>query len=132
MTSAVGMAFPITKMFRFGLVGCTGVVVDFGITFLLKEKLGLNKYTASSVGFCVAATNNYFLNRLWTFGNTDPHMLVQYVKFITIATIGVVLSNGIVWILYEKMKINFYGAKALSIAAVMFWNFLINTLYTFG
>ncbi|HEY8936530.1 MAG TPA: GtrA family protein [Cyclobacteriaceae bacterium] len=121
----------IIKIIRFGLVGCTGVIVDFGITFLLKEKLKINKYLASSIGFCVAATNNYILNRIWTFSSADPNIMVQYSKFIIIASVGVLLSNGIVWLLHERFKFNFYIAKGLSIIIVMSWNFIVNNLYTF-
>jgi putative flippase GtrA len=121
----------IMKIIRFGLVGCTGVIVDFGITFLLKEKLKINKYVASSLGFCVAATNNYILNRIWTFNSIDPNIIVQYSKFFIVAIIGVLLSNGIVWLLHERFKFNFYVAKGLSIVVVMAWNFIVNNLYTF-
>lgn len=119
------------KIIRFALVGCTGVIVDFGITFLLKERLKINKYLASSIGFCIAATNNYILNRIWTFNSADPNIIVQYSKFFSVAMIGVLLSNGIVWLLHERFKVNFYVAKALSIVMVMSWNFIVNNLYTF-
>lgn len=121
----------IMKIIRFALVGCTGVIVDFGITFLLKERLKINKYLASSIGFCIAATNNYILNRIWTFNSADPNIIVQYSKFFSVAMIGVLLSNGIVWLLHERFKVNFYVAKALSIVMVMSWNFIVNNLYTF-
>ena len=38
------------QFIKFCVVGGTGVVVDFGITFLFKEKLKLNKYIANSHG----------------------------------------------------------------------------------
>jgi len=124
--------FPVLTLVRFGLVGCIGVIVDFGVTFLCKEKLQQNKYMASCAGFCLAATGNYFLNRAWTFGSTDPDILLQYGKFLIIASIGVGLSGLIVWLLSEKLRVNFYHAKGLSIVMIMFWNFALNSLYTFG
>ena len=53
------------QFIKFCVVGGTGVVVDFGITFLFKEKLKLNKYIANSLGFMAAASTNYLLNRWW-------------------------------------------------------------------
>lgn len=125
-------SLPVAKIVRFGLVGCAGVVVDFGITFLIKEKLGLNKYLANSTGFYVAATNNFFLNRYWTFNSANPNVLLQYLQFMIIAIVGVALSNGIIWILYEKLNTNFYRAKGLSILVVMAWNFSVNSMVTFA
>ncbi|MFT6879189.1 MAG: putative flippase GtrA, partial [Arcticibacterium sp.] len=34
----------LDKFIKFGLVGFLGLLIDFGITFLLKEKFGFNKY----------------------------------------------------------------------------------------
>ena len=42
------------QFIKFCVVGGTGVVVDFGITFLFKEKLKLNKYIANSLGFTLS------------------------------------------------------------------------------
>lgn len=120
------------KVIRFALVGCTGVAIDFSSTYLLKENLKWNKYVASTIGFSLAATNNYILNRLWTFHSADPHVLFQYVKFIVVAVIGVLISNGIVWLVHGRLKVNFYVAKIFSIAVVMVWNFVINSIYTFA
>lgn len=124
--------FAIATLIRFALVGCVGVVIDVGVTFLLKEKLHQNKYGASAGGFCIAATSNYFLNRLWTFNNSNPDILYQYGTFLAIAAGGVGLSSVIVWLLYEKLHVNFYKAKGLSIVMIMFWNFGLNSLFTFA
>ena len=40
------------------------MIVDFGMTWLCKEKLRWNKYLSNSIGFVLAATNNYIWNRL--------------------------------------------------------------------
>ena len=57
----------LIQFIKFCVVGASGMAVDFGITFLGKEKLRLNKYVANSLGFISAASTNYVLNRLWTF-----------------------------------------------------------------
>ncbi|MFZ4547377.1 MAG: GtrA family protein, partial [Bacteroidales bacterium] len=46
---------------KFGAVGATGVVVDFGFTWVSKEKFKIQKYVANTIGFTFAATSNYFL-----------------------------------------------------------------------
>ena len=73
------------KFIFFALVGVSGLVIDFGLTYLNKEKLKLNKYLANGTGFFAAATNNFFLNRNWTFANTHPDVTGQYIKFIGFA-----------------------------------------------
>ena len=74
-----------SQFIKFCVVGFTGMVVDFGITFLCKEKLRLNKYISNSLGFVTAASSNYFLNRLWTFESHDPKIAAQYIQFVGIS-----------------------------------------------
>ena len=122
----------IFKFLRFGLVGATGVAVDFTVTYFFKEKVRINKFLANSLGFSFAATSNYFLNRIWTFQSQQPDILNQFGKFFVISLLGLVLSNFLIWFLHSKRKFNFYLVKLISIGIVMIWNFALNYLYTFA
>jgi putative flippase GtrA len=120
------------KFIKYGIVGFSGMLVDFGITYICKEWLKINKYIANSLGFTVAATSNYILNRVWTFGSTSSHIAREYSFFFGIAIIGLLLNNFIIFILNEKFKLNFYFAKLLAIGVVTVWNFLANYFITFN
>ena len=119
------------QFIKFCVVGGTGVVVDFGITFLFKEKLKLNKYIANSLGFMAAASTNYLLNRWWTFRSHDPEVAQQYVQFVGISAIGLILNNIIIYLLNDKARLNFYLSKLIAIGLVTLWNFLMNYYFTF-
>ena len=119
------------QFIKFCVVGGTGVVVDFGITFLFKEKLTLNKYIANSLGFMAAASTNYLLNRWWTFRSHDPEVAQQYVQFVGISAIGLILNNIIIYLLNDKARLNFYLSKLIAIGLVTLWNFFMNYYFTF-
>ncbi|HCW07411.1 MAG TPA: glycosyl transferase family 2 [Cytophagales bacterium] len=119
------------KFLKFGVVGMSGMAVDFGITYFLKEKIKINKYFANTFGFFSAATSNFILNRLWTFQSADPQVTSQYFRFLVIAVVGVLFSNAIIYLLHERFKWNFYLAKLISIGVVLFWNFFANYFFTF-
>ncbi|MFN7326838.1 MAG: GtrA family protein [Chitinophagales bacterium] len=121
----------IWKFFKFGVVGFTGLLVDFGITWLLKERLKLNAYLASSTGFTCAVINNFLLNRIWTFENHDPEVAVQFGKFAVVSAVGLVLNNSIIYLLKERFGFNFYVAKLVATAVVLLWNFWANMQFTF-
>ena len=53
----------LSKLLKFGIVGCLGMIIDFGTTYLCKEILKINKFLSNGIGFILAATSNYFLNR---------------------------------------------------------------------
>ncbi len=121
----------IFKLFKFGIVGFSGLIVDFLITFLCKEKLRWNKYLANTMGFTCAASSNFMLNRSWTFHSAEPSIYMQYGKFVGIALIGLLINNLIIFLLVSYRQLNFYLAKFIAIAVVMIWNFSLNYLYTF-
>jgi len=121
----------LLKFIKFGVVGASGMVIDFSLTYLFKEIVKIQKYIANAIGFTAAATTNYFLNRLWTFHNTDPQITIQFFKFFFICLIGLGINTVILYILVSKFKKNFYLSKLFAIAIVMIWNFGINYIYTF-
>ena len=120
------------KIIKFGVVGGLGLVIDFGLTYLAKEKLNINKYVANAIGFTAAATTNFFLNKRWTFHDTSPEVLNQYTLFFGIALVGLGLNQLILFVLHRYFKTNFYGAKLVATGLVVFWNFAMNYLITFS
>ena len=121
----------VMRFIRFGIVGASGMIVDFGVTWLCKEKLRWNKYVSNSLGFILAASNNYFWNRLWTFHSESVEIVREYSTFVLIALVGLGLNNLIIWLLHEKAQLNFYLSKLIAIGCVMIWNFSMNYVYTF-
>ena len=121
----------LLKFFRFTVVSASGLLIDFGLTYLIKEKLQLNKYLANGIGFFVAASSNFFINRSWTFSSSDPDVGGQYLKFILFALIGLAINSAMVWFFNERLKKNFYLSKAFATVVVTLWNFLSNFLFTF-
>jgi putative flippase GtrA len=122
----------IHKLIKFSIVGFSGLIIDFGLTYLFKEKYKMNKYVANSLGFIVAASSNYIFNKLWTFENTELNITAQYTSFFLIALMGLLITNGMIYLLNQKLKWNFYVSKLIAIALVIIWNFTLNYLYTFA
>ena len=120
------------KFLKFGIVGFSGVFVDFSITWLTKEKFGIPKYVANAIGFTSAATTNYFLNRIWTFESTNPKVMVEYGEFLGISLIGLAINTAILYLLVSKFKLNFYVSKIFAIGVVTIWNFFANAYITFN
>ena len=120
------------KFIKFGVVGFTGMLIDFGITFLCKEIFKVQKFVSNAIGFTVAATVNYIFNRIWTFRSTNPEMLREFSDFFVISLIGLGINSLVLWFLVSKCKWNFYFAKLIAIGVTTIWNFFANYLYTFS
>jgi putative flippase GtrA len=121
----------IWKFIKFCAVGFSGMVIDFGTTWLLKEKLRVNKYIANSTGFVLAASSNYLVNRFWTFHSANPRIATEYLSFISISLVGLAINNLVIYLLNGRMKLNFYLSKLFAVGVVTVWNFFMNYLITF-
>lgn len=120
-----------SQLIKFALVGITGMGLDFGTTWVLKERVKINKFLANAAGFSIAVVNNFLLNKYWTFDNQNPIVTEQFVKFLVISIVGLGINSLLLFILLKKIKGNFYLVKLAVIGLVFFWNFSANYLFTF-
>ena len=121
-----------TRLFKFGLVGLSGMAIDFSVTWVCKEKLGFNKYLSNSLGLCFAVTSNFLLNRYWTFESGAQPFTTQFARFMLVSLSGLAINNLLLYLLVKKMQSNFYLLKLIVIGLVFFWNYFVNFLFTFN
>ena len=121
-----------SRFLKFGLVGISGMVIDFSVTWLCKEKIKLNKYVSNSAGFCCAVVNNFFLNRYWTFGYAAHPLALQFASFALVSLSGLLINNSLLFLISKYIKTNFYFIKLAVTGLVFFWNYFINFLLTFN
>ena len=121
----------ILKFIKFLTVGLSGMIIDFGITYICKEKLVVNKYISNSLGFSIAAISNFFLNRYFTYQSNSSEIATEFYWFMGISIISLFIYNGIVWIGINRLNFKFYSSKMLAIFFITFWNFFAHLLITF-
>ena len=122
----------LMRFLRFCVVGASGTAIDFGLTWLCKEIFKIPKFLANAIGFVVAATSNYILNRLWTWQSTSDAVGTEYAKFFAVSLVGLGLNTLILYLMHEKLRLNFYLSKVFATGVVMLWNFFANNFFTFA
>ena len=117
---------------RFGVVGFSGVFVDMGVFYILREIFSLGLTRSAMLSAEVAIFNNFLWNDLWTFGDISRRQpgkrqrLKRFLKFNVICLAGLILNVLIVNLLFNFLGVNEYLAKLIAIAVVTLWNFWIN------
>ncbi|MGK0356691.1 MAG: putative flippase GtrA, partial [Spirosomataceae bacterium] len=66
------------------------------------------------------------------FEDAGQDYLSQFLTFTTVAIVGLVINQGILYLLHEKVKLNFYFAKLVAIGAVTLWNFGFSNYVVFS
>lgn len=121
----------IIKFIKFCIVGFSGLIIDFIITYISKEKLKIHKYISNSLGFVIAVCTNYYLNRIWTFDSDSTQIFEEYTSFFIISIVGLITNNIFLYLFHEKLEKQFYTSKFIAILLTSFWNFFANYFYTF-
>ena len=57
----------INQLFKFGIVGGIAFVIDYGLLYLLTEKIGIYYLVSSLISFSVSVIFNYIASVLWVF-----------------------------------------------------------------
>jgi len=117
---------------KFSISGLCGVLINFSLTYLLKEKLYLNKYFSNSFSLSIALITNYILNRFWTFQLNSEPIYYQFLKFLLVIIVSVFLNHIIVYLSHKYLKINFYFSKLIAVLLVFIWNFIMHSFFTFN
>jgi putative flippase GtrA len=120
------------QLVKFGLVGGSGYLINLAVFAVLTGSFGVHHVAAAIGAFCVAVTNNFLLNRHWTFAAADGHAGFQAMRFFAVS-IGALLVNLVVLeALVSEASLGDLPAQAIAVAVAMPFNFLGNKLWTFA
>jgi putative flippase GtrA len=93
--------------------------------------VGISYLAAAPLAFVAAVTNNYLLNRLWTFRRQRGHFVHQGARFFIVALCALGASLVILKSLVE-LGVDEIGAQAIAIVVVTPINFLSNKFWSFA
>jgi putative flippase GtrA len=119
------------QLVKFCVVGAIGYVVNLAVYTLLLKGADLHYIPAAICSVLVAVTNNYPLNRLWTFRAERGHYGYQGMRFLVVSTFALG-ANLLVLELYVEAGLDKVAAQAIAIVLVTPVNFIGNKLWSFG
>jgi dolichol-phosphate mannosyltransferase len=120
------------QLFKFGLVGGSGYVINLAVFALLDQAFGVHHLLAALFSFCVAVTNNFILNRHWTFQASGGHAGFQAARFFAVSVLALGVNLVVLYLLVDVASASELPSQALAVAVAMPFNFIGNKLWTFG
>lgn len=124
------------QLFHFAVVGGTGYVVNLIVFTLLTGGIAdLNHLVAAVGAFVVAVSNNFLLNRHWTFrhqGAKDAHAGFQAARFLTVSLVGLAVNLVVLELLVTSAGLAELLSQAIAVAVATPVNFIGNKLWTFN
>ena len=107
----------VGQFWKYCLVGVTGFIVNLTVFWLMINMFDAHYLVAGTVSFGIAVTNNFLLNRHWTFESSERDLFSQA---------GRILIRD-----PEDPTLNPYVAQAFAICMVTILNFTGNKLWSF-
>lgn len=122
------------KLFKFGMVGISGILVNMGVLYYLKEYAGFYYLVASFFAIELSILNNFLWNDLWTFCSSGDHKLSsrwhRLVAFHIVSAGGLVINMGILGLLTGIFGVYYLVSNMVGILIAFAWNFLVNRRIT--
>jgi dolichol-phosphate mannosyltransferase len=120
------------QLVRFGLVGGSGYLINLAVFAVLTGNLGVHHIVAAIGAFGVAVTNNFLLNRHWTFTAGDGHAGFQAMRFFAVSIASLAINLMALEVLLSGTALGELPAQAIAVALAMPFNFLGNKLWAFA
>ncbi len=121
------------QLFKFGLVGGSGYVINLIAFTVLVQAAGVHHIAAAVLSFCLAVTNNFLLNRAWTFRDArGGHAGFEAARFFAVSVGALGVNLAVLYGLVDLASAPAVASQAIAVAVAMPFNFIGNKLWTFG
>jgi putative flippase GtrA len=119
------------QLVRFSVVGASGYAVNLLLYALFVKVLGVEYLVSEAAAWIVAAGNNFYWNRHWTFKAGDGQVRVQAARFLLVSLVALAVNLLVLRILVESAGMDKVVAEVVALAASTPLNFLGNKLWSF-
>ena len=118
------------QLIRFCFVGTSGYVVNLAVFSVLLEGFGVHYLPAAAVAFCIAWTNNFVLNKYWTFRRHELSALRQASRYLLVSVLALGLNLLALHLIVEA-GLRELPAQASAIILVTPVSFLLTRRWAF-
>ncbi len=120
-----------TRLFRFGVVGLTGVAVNLVVIQVLFGQLHWPALPSSAIAVELSVVNNFIWNNWWTFGQRTISP-VRFARFNVVSLGGLAITSAVFAILVQRLAVYYLLAQLVGIGAATAWNFAASVFWTWA
>ena len=134
LVSLMSRSGELTRFLKFCLVGGSGVFVNEGLLWVLKQFAGLPLTLSNALSIEASIISNFVLNDSFTFADRRTLGTVSFLrrlgKFNLVSLVGAAINWGITQLLTHFFDIHYLLANLVGIAIAVLWNYLANRGWT--
>ena len=114
------------KAISFGIVGATGVLVQFFVIYFLIWIFNIAFETALPFAVIIAASSNYLVNNTLTFRSArlkNKALFIGLFKFLIVSSLPIVANVGLATTFFNYISPNTFLSQLAGIIVVYIWNY---------
>ncbi len=120
----------LVQILKFIVVGGIATVIDWAIYYIFYNIVKIDPLIANIIAFSVSVTYNYIASVKWVFEvNQDKSKKQMFMEFMIFSIIGLLLTEGIIYIGTDKLKMDAMLIKIIATAIVMVFNFITRKIF---
>jgi len=121
------------QIIKYLIVGGTAALVDLVLLYILTDILGIWYLTSASLAFIVAFFVSFFLQKFWTFRDTDKEkMYKQLGIYLAVALINLLINAGLMYILVDGFKAWYILAQIIASGLIAIESYFIYNFFIFN
>lgn len=120
----------IKQIIKFGVVGGSAFVIDYGLMIFLTEVMNINYLISNGLSFSASVVFNYIMSVKWVFDVKEKNSKTnEFLIFVLLSLVGLGINQFIMRITVEKLEVYYLLSKIYATIIVMVYNFITRKMF---
>jgi len=122
-----------SQFIKFTIVGTVGFLVNMAVFYITNRILNLNYNFCAIISFLAAVSNNFFLNKIWTFKDFEKDRLfIKFFRYLVANILGFGCNLLVLNILSRNFGVDILFSQAVGVLIGMGVNFIGSKRWVFN
>ena len=109
---------------RYLITGFSSAAIELSLLYVFKDVVALSILVSNSIALTIVFWFNFLMNRIWSF-KSKANLKKQLAMYLVLFVFNLFASDLIMYLLTEKLSLQYLIAKVFAIGAVVCWNFIL-------
>jgi len=120
----------LIQILKFLVVGVIATIIDWTVYYCLYNLLKINPLIANVGAFSISVVYNYIASVKWVFDvNSKKSKKQMFTEFMILSIIGLLITEGIIYLGTNMLKIDPMVIKIIATGVVMVFNFITRKIF---
>ena len=120
----------LKQVIKFGIVGVISTLLDYGLMVLFTEVFSVHYLLSSTLSYAISLVFNYLASMKYVFHSKEGMSRAkEFILFTVLCLMGMGLNQLVLWLIVERLGIDYRISKILATGVVMVWNFVTRKIF---